>query len=162
LWIDDERKEFIMKTNGSRQSLGGVAAALLAGAFSLHAHAAGTDLPTMHHANGVAYVSGGIGADEAQHFKAEFNHYPLVVEVFRRVGARDDYTADATVRIVDHQGRAVLNERTEGPFMLVRLPAGDYRVSAALDDGRHEAERHIHVDERGHAKAVFVFDQHTG
>jgi hypothetical protein len=46
--------------------------------------------------------------------------------------------------------------------MLACLPAGDYRVRAVFDDGRHQAERRIHVDEHGHAKAVFVFSQRTG
>jgi hypothetical protein len=136
------------------------AAALLTAVFALNASAATPELPR-HDVGHVAYVSGGIGEDEAARFKREFDDYPLVVEVFRHDGARDEYTADALVKIVDRDGRAVFAEKAEGPFMLVRLPAGDYRVSASLE-GRHLAPRQVHVTERGHAKAVFVFGEHAG
>jgi hypothetical protein len=106
----------------------------------------------------VSYVSGGVGAGEADRFKAAFDHYPLVVEVFRRDGARDEYTADARVKVADRMGRTVLDERTDGPFTLVRLPPGNYRVSAAMH-GQREAERSVHVTPDGHAKAVFVFPE---
>jgi hypothetical protein len=135
------------------------ACALLAASFSFNASAAG--LAPVHDAGVASYVSGGVGDGEAQRFKAESAHYPLTVELLERAGARDEYTADAHVRIVDRAGRVVLDQKADGPFMLVRLPAGDYRVSAALD-GERLAERAVKVSEQGHAKAVFVFGAHAG
>jgi len=137
------------------------ATALLAASFSLSATAAERGLPPVHDLGSVAYVSGGVGEGEAQRFKAESAHYPLSVELFRHAGARDEYTADAMVKIVDQAGRVVLDEKADGPFMLVRLPAGEYRVSAMLD-GQRLGERRVKVSEQGHARSVFVFGSHTG
>jgi len=132
------------------------AAAALGAVFALHAGASTPPLPPLHQRGDAAYVSGGVGDDESRQFKAAFGQFPLVVEVFRHAGGRDEYTADAWVRIVDRQGRVVLDEHADGPFMLVRLPAGEYRVSASLQ-GRQLAERQVKVGAPGHTKAVFVF-----
>ena len=138
---------------------GAGAAALLAASFSFNAAAAG--LPPVHDAGVASYVSGGVGDGEAQRFKAEAAHYPLAVELFEHAGAHDEYTADARVKIVDRAGHVVLDDRADGPFMLVRLPAGEYRVSAALG-GQRLAERAVTISDQRHAKAVFVFGAHTG
>lgn len=140
---------------------GAGASALWAAAFSLNAVAATHGLPPERDVGVASYVSGGVGDGEASRFKAEAAHYPLAVELFERAGGRDEYTADARVKVVDPAGRVVLDERADGPFMLIRLPAGAYRVSAALG-GQRLAERTVKVSGQGHAKAVFVFGAHTG
>ena len=140
------------------------ASALLAATCSLNAAAAEQGPPPAHDVRVEAYrsyVSGGDGDDSARWFKTQSAHYPLTIELFQHAGARDEYTADAMVKIVDHTGRVMLDAKAEGPFMLVRLPAGEYRVSAALD-GKRLAEREIKVSPQGHAKTVFVFGAHTG
>ena len=43
-----------------------------------------------------------------------------------------NYVGDAKVRIVDAQGRAVLDAVADGPFLLAKLPPGAYTVSADL------------------------------
>ena len=139
------------------------AAALLAATASLQAHAAAaeTALPPEQHSGSAAYVSGGIGAGEAQRFESAFKNYPLVVQLFEHDGTRDVYTADATVKITDAHGKVVLDEKSGGPFMLVRLPPGDYRVGATLK-GHALAERRVHVADGGHEKATFVFPSQLG
>ena len=75
----------------------------------------------------VSYVSGGIGSDEAQAMRDASADYPLTLELAAAAGGpRDEYISDAYVRIRDSQGAPVLETRTDGPFLLVRLPAGSY------------------------------------
>ena len=142
------------------RDLGVALASVLGAAISVNA-AYASNLPP-ERVNGVAsYVSGGVSDGEAQRFQAAFKQYPLVVELYEHSGARDEYTADAEVRITDRKGMTVLEQRADGPFMLVRLPAGDYTVSASLHG--HSLPGHkVHVTDSGHAHSVFVFPERLG
>jgi len=136
----------------------GVAFASLLGA-AISANAVPLDNLPPERVHGVAsYLSGGVSDGEAQRFQAAFKKYPLIVELYEHSGARDEYTADADVRITDHKGAMVLEQRADGPFMLVRLPAGDYTVSASLH-GESLPGHKVHVTDSGHARSVFVFSR---
>ena len=143
------------------QRSGAAFVALIGAAMSLHAVAADGALPPERQAGVASYRSGGIGEAESQRFEAAFRRYPLIVQLFEATGVRDEYTADARVKITDAKGELVLDEKADGPFMLVRLPAGDYRVGATLK-GRTLADHKVHVTDSGHAKTTFVFAQNAG
>ncbi len=132
-------------------------ASLLGAAISVHA-AQVSNLPPERVAGVASYVSGGVSDGEVERFQAAFKQYPLIVELYEHSGARDEYTADADVRITDHKGTTVLEQRADGPFMLVRLPAGDYTVSASLH-GESLPGHRVHVTDSGHARSVFVFSR---
>jgi hypothetical protein len=78
----------------------------------------------------VTYVSGGIGKDEAQAFEAAAKRYPLSLEFVVKHTPRAEYTADVHVVVKDAQGKSVLDTRSDGPFLLAKLPAGRYTVTA--------------------------------
>jgi hypothetical protein len=139
---------------------GVVFASVLGAAVSVHA-AQVSGLPPEHVQGIASFVSGGVSDGEAQRFQAAFKQFPLIVELYEHSGQKDEYTADADVRITDRHGHVVLSQHAEGPFMLVRLPAGDYRVSASLK-GSALPERSVHVTDSGHAHSVFVFPQRAG
>jgi len=132
-------------------------ASLLGAAISVNAAQANNLPPERVH--GVAsYVTGGVSDGEVERFQAAFKQYPLVVELYEHAGARDEYTADANVRIMDREGATVLEQRADGPFMMVRLPAGDYTVSASLHGQALPAHK-VHVTDSGHVRSVFVFSR---
>lgn len=140
---------------------GVVFASVLGAAVSVHA-AQVSGLPPEHTQGIASFVSGGVSEGEAQRFQAAFKQFPLVVELYEHAGGpRDEYTADAHVRISDRHGKVVLDQQAKGPFMLVRLPAGDYTVAASLK-GRTLPEHKVHVTDSGHAHSVFVFPTHAG
>lgn len=143
------------------QRAGLALAALLGSAVSLNAAAADSPLPREKVAGVASYVSGGVSFESSRAFRKAFRDYPLVIQLLERDGPREVYTADARVHIVDGQGQTVLDQRADGPFMLVRLPAGDYRVSAELA-GHALAPHAVHVSEHGHASSVFVFPANAG
>ena len=82
-------------------------------------------------ANGVRYVSGGIGIEErawlAEHGK-EFNIHATFAVV-----PGGEYVADVQVQILASEGKAVLKTTVNGPQLMVALPAGSYRLIASHD-----------------------------
>ncbi|HUH93815.1 MAG TPA: carboxypeptidase regulatory-like domain-containing protein [Casimicrobiaceae bacterium] len=104
--------------------------------------AQGSPLPD-ETAGAVSYVSGGIGSDAAEALRQAAADYPLTLELAAAAGGpRDEYISDARVEIRDRQGTPVLRTRTQGPLLLVRLPAGSY----AVDVDWNGAHRHKSVE----------------
>jgi hypothetical protein len=87
-------------------------------------------LPQTKTEGAITYMSGGIGKDQAIAMKKEEKHYPLSM-VFSE-GRHDEYVADIGVTIKDHAGKVVLHTTSGGPIMLVKLPPGNYMVSADM------------------------------
>lgn len=112
-------------------------------------------LPPERQAGSVSYVTGGVSDDEAALFKQVRSGYPLAIELVRNNAGKHEYTADAQVRVVDRAGRVVLDAKAEGPFMLVRLPPGSYRVQASLDG--QTVEKAVTVGANGSAQAIVAF-----
>ena len=44
---------------------------------------------------------------------------------------KGEYLSDVKVQVVDASNRVVLDATTEGPWLLAKLPAGSYQVSAS-------------------------------
>jgi len=114
-------------------------------------------LPAEHRAGSVSYVTGGVSDDEAAAFKAMKGSYPLAIELDQRQagGGRAEFTADAHVKVIDASGSVVLDAKADGPFMLVKLAPGQYRVQATLN-GR-TLEKAVTVGAAGHAQATMAF-----
>ncbi|MEO8808182.1 MAG: hypothetical protein ABI433_19040 [Burkholderiaceae bacterium] len=137
-------------------------AGVLAAAVSLGAMAdEPSQLPRERSVGIVSFVSGGVDIDEAHRFEAEFKRFPLAIELFEKEGAREVFTASAHVVITDRHGERVFDQVADGPFVLLRLPAGDYRVEASLA-GHSLAAHPVHVTASGHARTTFVWPESTG
>ncbi|AHB05009.1 MULTISPECIES: carboxypeptidase regulatory-like domain-containing protein [Pandoraea] len=139
-----------------RWSVAAATAATLAatmGGISV-AHAQGGMLPPSMQQGSVTYVSGGIDSDESGAFKREASHWPLSIEMAARGDGANEYVADAQVQIL-RGGSTVLDTRAKGPFMLVKLPEGDYTVKAT-HNGK-PMTKDVKVSPKGHASAVFLW-----
>lgn len=102
---------------------------LMAGSLLAFGVALAATMPVQT-AGDIRYVSGGIGSDEVAAIKEQAGDFSLVLEFAERAGKRERYIADVNVDISGARGAPVLNVRTDGPFLLVDLPAGSYKVSA--------------------------------
>ncbi|CUI37548.1 carboxypeptidase-like regulatory domain-containing protein [Achromobacter xylosoxidans] len=110
-------------------------------------------LPPVQQQGSVQYVSGGIGLDESEAMKAAAKDYPLALTFAAQRDGKADYVANVAVTIKDGQGKQVLHAESGGPYMLVKLPAGHYKVSATYE-GKAQ-ERDVKVENSGTARAVF-------
>jgi hypothetical protein len=118
-----------------------LSAATLTVAFSVAAHSA--SLPSAQTVNGITFLSGGIGHEEASVLKAEAKNYPL--SLLFTAGPRHAFVSKVKVTIKDKAGKVVLDSTSDGPIMLVKLPAGEYRISrrclAAAQGARRSPRR---------------------
>lgn len=82
-------------------------------------------------ADGISYVSGGVGQAERAQLHAARTQYDLwVTTVARGSGA---YLADARLEVQDTlRNRPVLTDDMAGPWLFAALPRGQYRVKATL------------------------------
>lgn len=108
-------------------------------------------LPEPQTLNGVTYLSGGIGQDEAAAMKAEAKRYPL--SIILSEGKHDAYVANAKLTIADAGGKMVLDAVSVGPIMLVKLPAGHYRISAMV--AGKTLQREAQVKAKGDEQVLF-------
>jgi hypothetical protein len=127
-----------------------IAAALAGPAF---AAAPMSSLPPEQHHGGVTFVTGGVGEDQWKAFEQAESRYPLALEFVRQTKPREEFVADVAVTIRDAKGAEILNTTADGPFLLARLPAGEYKVSATHDAKTYE--RTVRVGETGHGMVVF-------
>ncbi|MNG87345.1 hypothetical protein D3C76_517260 [compost metagenome] len=75
--------------------------------------------------NGVRYLQGGIGQDEANALR-HTKGYDLHVEL--STGPDGKFQSGAAVDIQSAQGQSVLNLQDAGPLLFVQLPPGHYTV----------------------------------
>lgn len=76
--------------------------------------------------NGVHYLQGGIGQDEANALRKTAG-YDLHVEL--STGPAGEFQSGATVDIQNAQGKSVLSVPDAGPLLYVQLPPGKYKVT---------------------------------
>lgn len=134
-----------------------LAALFILGAVG-RALAAGTaGLPAEHHQGGIAYVTGGVGKQEAKTFEHAAGRFPLALEFVQRAGKRDEFIAGINVRLTDRHGKIVLSTKANGPFLLARIPSGHYTVAATYDG--KPLKRQVVVQSKAKQPVVFEWKQ---
>ena len=110
-------------------------------------------VPATHKEGQLTYIMGGVGQTEADAIKHVAKYYPLELEFLLKARPKDEYLSDVTVRIKDAHDRMVLNVKADGPFLLAKMPAGKYTVSA---ERNHKVEhRQIDIVAKDHRRVVF-------
>ena len=112
-------------------------------------------LPPEHTQGGVTYVSGGVGEEQTQAFESAASRYPLALEFAIKHAPRAEYTANVHVVVTDTQGTRLLDTHSDGPFLLAKLPAGRYTVTAE----RHQQtlSRTVHVATHKPTHVMFLW-----
>ena len=109
--------------------------------------------PAQQSAGGVEYLTGGRTPEEAAAVKRAAQEYPLELVFVERDGKRKDELYDNPVVIRDASGKVVLASRTDGPYFLARLPAGDYTVTTHWD--AWSFTKPVTIDPEGRERVVF-------
>lgn len=129
----------------------------LAGA-AINGYSAGASLlPPEQKQGAITYLTGGIGLDEARAIERKASDYPLTLEFLVKASPRAEFTSNVKVRIEDQRGTVVLDTVTNGPFLLVDLPAGKYTVTADRDG--EVKTRHIRIMEHRPKRSIFEWNQ---
>jgi hypothetical protein len=103
----------------------------------------------------VSYIMGGIGLDESQQMKAMESQYSVAITFAEHDQGKADYLADIPVTITNAQGQTVLSVKSDGPYLLAKLPPGSYEITASR--GGQPKSNHVQVGPGTHADQV-VFD----
>ncbi len=123
-------------------------------AFAVTAMSASTTaLPREQVQGSVSYLSGGIGLDESNAIKQAAAQYPLELEFVRKATPKAEYLSNIKVTIKDHAGKTVLETTSNGPFLLAKLPVGQFSVTA--ERGGEAKQRVVNIKAQGHERVMF-------
>lgn len=88
-------------------------------------------LPATQSANGTEYVTGGFGENGADAFKQAESSFPLTLVFAEDAGGGSrPYVAEVSVVVKKDNGELALEVPSAGPYLLVKLKPGNYRVEA--------------------------------
>jgi len=80
-------------------------------------------------ASGVSYVYGGVGDDSIERLNSLAGSFNLKLVFAMNSG---NYVSGVRVTIADSAGKTVLDTTSEGPWFLVKVPAGNYQIVATF------------------------------
>lgn len=89
----------------------------------------------------VSFVSGGVGTESLDQLAAMSSQFNLKLVFALKSG---EYLSGVQVAISDAKGQSMLDTLSEGPWLLAKLPAGNYRI-VAIVAGKTE-KRQVAVD----------------
>ena len=104
-------------------------AAILLGSASFFALAGNNNETVAQTPGGISYVSGGVGDESIDRLNSMAGEFNLKLVLAMKSG---EYLSDVRVVIVDAKGKTILDTTSEGPWLLTRLPAGNYRIVASF------------------------------
>lgn len=120
-------------------------------------------MPSDVEAQGITYITGGIGESESNLMKALAPCYQLEIVLIQRSTAiknpddedvgKEEYLADIKIKIEDHHLNNVLEAVSEGPYFLADLPAGKYQITA--DYNGSVKQQWVTIDGTHHQRVVF-------
>ncbi len=116
-------------------------------------------LPPVQSSGQVEYLSGGVGKDEATAMERASRQWPLTLQFAVNEKPKPHFTADVKVTVRDRKGNTVLETTADGPFLLAKLPAGRYAVTATLAD--KTLNRQVLVRNGQPTKALFLWPRNV-
>lgn len=104
----------------------------------------------------VSYISGGSCSDSVRQMKGVAESFPLEIVLVEKEGSKEVYIADVKVRITDAKHNDILNVITDGAFLLVNLPDGQYEVTAEYN--LVSQNKRVSINHKKHKRVVFLWD----
>jgi hypothetical protein len=98
-------------------------------------------------ANGIKYACAGVG--KASRADPRWPAFPVRLEF---AAANGDFLGDPAVTVTDAGGKPVFSAQCNGPWVLIELPAGSYKVHATGQKGQYAKDFDIAVKAVGQTK----------
>lgn len=117
------------------------------------------DLPPEQHQGAVDYITGGKNAAEADSVKRAAQDFPLELVFVEKDGPHRRQIYDNPVVIRDAAGNVVFAGRTDGPYFIARLPAGQYTVTTHWDSWSFTRPVTIDANPNDRERVVFEWDK---
>jgi hypothetical protein len=105
---------------------------------------------------GIDYVTGGVGEDEAAALRAVASRYSMRAEFTSSSG---EFLSGVKLLLRQVDGTLVFSATTDGPYLYAQIPPGRYRLSA-VSDGVERA-RDINVPSRGGVSVALTWPMGT-
>jgi len=112
-----------------------------------------SNLPPEQKQGSIAYLSGGVGAEQRTAIENVARSYPLELEFVKGAKAPREFLSGVKVEIRDSSDHTVLSTLADGPLLLAKLPSGSYSISAT-NMGSTETKR-VTVAEGKHQHVLF-------
>ncbi len=116
------------------------------------------ELPQPRIYGDVRYVTGGVTYESQPAFKDARVDFPLNIELYQKNGTRNEFTADAEVKVINRAGATVLEAKADGPYLFAKVPPGTYRIEASLNGKTAKSTATVG---KGSTRAMLVFPQGT-
>jgi hypothetical protein len=98
-------------------------------------------------ANGVKYACAGVG--KASRNDPRWAAFPVRLEF---AAANGDFLGDPAVTVTDGAGKQVFSAQCNGPWVLIELPAGSYKVHATGQKGQYAKDFALAVKSGGQTR----------
>jgi hypothetical protein len=86
---------------------------------------------TTHTANGISYLTGGVTLDERQEMSDQRKNFSLLLKLAAKSGK---YLGDSSVTVNNAKNAVVFEGTTDGPWLFMNLPTGNYKVTVKNGD----------------------------
>lgn len=91
------------------------------------------DIPESQNYEGIQFITGGIGSEESDAILELGKKWPLTLEFAQDHPDRPLWVADVTLKITNSKRKVVLKAISDGPIMLLNLPADQYEIEAVFE-----------------------------
>lgn len=88
-------------------------------------------IPSTKYSEGLAFISGGVGESESEAILAEAKYWPLLLELSQLEQGRGVWIFGAQVQIFNMMQQSVFDALSDGPYILINLKPGQYRIQAS-------------------------------
>lgn len=113
-------------------------------------------VPSVQNANGVSYITGGIGDEEVAEIDAQEHNFNTHIVMIATGG---EYMGEVNVRILSKSGNEVLHLDNIGPYLYANLPNGAYTVEATSSSGVTESVKFTVPAKNPKVKTVISFNE---
>lgn len=102
----------------------------------------------VHYEGAVSYVTGGVSDESLDELKSMSSGFNLKLVFALKSG---EFLSDVHVAILDRSGTTLLDATSDGPWLLAKLPRGEYQVVASQSGN---SIRHKVIVEKGTLRTV--------